>query len=508
MNPISPQILAAPLKILFATSEALPLIKTGGLADVSGSLPGALRGHGHDVRLILPAYPAALRRAGAVETVATLHLPGVREPVHILKGNLRDKGGSVYLVSAHEHFDRGGNPYTDLTGNDWGDNPDRFALFCQVIALMAQDLVGLDWRPDLVHCNDWQTGLAPLLLAEADDAPATLFTIHNLSYQGIFNRAAFDRLGLRETLWSPQALEYHGGFSFLKSGIVFAQRVNTVSPSYAKEVRLPRLGYGLDGLLEHLGARFSGILNGIDYREWDPASDPHIVCHYDADRFDLKATNKQALQDDFGLPQDDQAFLFGYIGRLVEQKGVDLILEVLPRLLRRPEVQIVLQGTGNAALERALQQAAQQYPTQVAVYVGYDEARAHHIEAGSDCFLMPSRFEPCGLNQLYSLRYGAVPLVHRTGGLADTVVDATPLNLERGLATGFVFENADAEGLWYALRQALGLRNYSAEAWRRLAVTGMRQDFSWDASACRYEALYRQAITDLHDYRPAVQPAA
>jgi starch synthase len=208
MDPI------APLNVLFATSEALPLIKTGGLADVSGSLPGALRSHGHDVRLILPAYPAALRRAGAVETVATLHLPGIREPVQLLEGRLPGQQVPVYLVSAHAHFDRSGNPYTDLTGNDWGDNPDRFALFCRVIALVAQDQAGLHWRPDLVHCNDWQTGLAPLWLAEAADAPATLFTIHNLSYQGIFNRAAFERIGLHEGLWNPQALEYHGGFFF------------------------------------------------------------------------------------------------------------------------------------------------------------------------------------------------------------------------------------------------------------------------------------------------------
>jgi starch synthase len=503
-----PEVSAGPLNVLFATSEALPLIKTGGLADVSGSLPGALRGHGHDVRVILPAYPAAVRRAGAVEIVATLRMPGIREPVHILEGHIHGSGIPVYLVSAHEHFDRGGNPYTDLTGSDWGDNPDRFALFCRVITLVARDRVSLDWRPELVHCNDWQTGLAPLLLAEAGDAPATLFTIHNLSYQGIFNRTAFERIGLRDTLWNPQALEYHGGFSFLKSGIVFAQRVNTVSPTYASEVRLPRLGYGLDGLLDHLGQRFSGILNGIDYREWDPATDPHIVSHYNTDRFDLKAPNKRALQEEFGLPLDNDTFLFGYIGRLVEQKGVDLILAVLPRLVTQPKVQIVLQGTGNLVLERSLLQAAQHHPSRVAVFIGYDEARAHRIEAGCDCFLMPSRFEPCGLNQLYSLRYGTVPVVHRTGGLADTVVDATPLNLERGSATGFVFENADVEGLWYALRQALALRGRPGDEWRRLAVTDMRQDFSWEASARRYEELYRLAINDRRQQRPRAQASA
>ncbi len=488
------------MRVLFATSEALPLIKTGGLADVSGSLPGALRDRGHDVRLILPAYPTAVRRAGALETVATLRLPGVKEPVHLLEGHMPPQGLPVYLVSAHEHFDRGGNPYTDLTGSDWGDNADRFALFCRVIALLARNRAGLNWQPELIHCNDWQTGLAPLYLHESPDAPPCLFTIHNLSYQGIYDRASFDRIGLPKELWSPNRLEYHGGFSFLKSGLQYARRVNTVSPGYAKEVLTPRLGYGLDGLLRHLGGRFSGILNGIDFNEWSPATDPHIACNYDAERFKLKTANKLALQDEFGLPQDEKALLFGYVGRLVEQKGVDLILGILPRLLAQPRMQLVLQGSGDKTLERKLMEAQQSYPSRVAVFLGYDEAKAHRIEAGCDSFLMPSRFEPCGLNQLYSLRYGAVPIVHRTGGLADTVVDATPANLEAGTATGFLFDHPDPEGLWYAVRQAIALRERSLEQWQRLALTGMRRDFSWEASARRYEALYRETLSE--------QPAA
>ncbi len=464
---------------------------------MSGSLPAALRRHGHDVRLILPAYPSALRHAGTLKTAATLSLPGVKEPVHILSTRMPGNEVPVYLVSAHEHFDRGGNPYTDLTGHDWGDNADRFALFCRVIALLARDRINLRWQPDLVHCNDWQTGLTPLLLSQQNHPPATLFTIHNLSYQGIFDRDAFNRLDLEESLWSPEKLEYHGGFSFLKSGIAFSQRVNTVSPTYATEVLTPRLGYGLDGLLNHLGTRFSGILNGIDYQEWNPASDPNIAQHYDADRFADKTLNKLALQREFGLPEDEKALVFGYIGRLVEQKGVDLILGILPRLLAQPRIQIVLQGTGNPALETALQQAHDKYSNRVAVFLGYDEAKAHQIEAGCDCFLMPSRFEPCGLNQLYSLRYGAVPVVHSTGGLADTVIDATPAHIEAGTATGFKFDNADLEGLWYAVRQAINLRTRSLQEWQQLAITGMRQDFSWEASALRYASLYHQAIEDV-----------
>lgn len=489
-----PQYSPEPLKILFATSEALPLIKTGGLADVSGSLPEALRGYGHDVRLILPAYPQALRRAGPVKVAATLKLPGVKEPVQILEGALPNNGVPFYLVSAHEHFDRGGNPYTDLTGSDWGDNADRFALFCRVITLLARDRVSLDWRPNLVHCNDWQTGLAPLFLSQEAGAPATLFTIHNLSYQGLFDKAAFERIGLPVALWSPEALEFHGGFSFLKGGITFADRVNTVSPSYAEEVRASRLGYGLDGLLRHLASHFSGILNGIDYREWNPFTDIHIASNYDSETFEQKQLNKAALQKQFGLPQDSNALVFGYVGRLVEQKGVDLILGTLPRLLTQSGVQIVLQGTGDKELQAALLKAQQKHPDRVAVFLGYDEANAHLIEAGCDSFLMPSRFEPCGLNQLYSLRYGTVPVVHRTGGLADTVVDASPANLEAGTATGYLFDHADVEGLWYAIRQVINLRDRSPDEWRQLAITGMEQDFSWEASALRYIDVYRDAI--------------
>lgn len=484
-----------PLRVLFASAEAVPLIKTGGLADVAGALPGALRHIGHDVRLILPAYPVAVKRAGELENVATLRLPGVKEAVHILAGALPD-GTPVYLVSAHEHFDRGGNPYTDLTGHDWGDNADRFALFSQVISLMARDRVSLDWRADLVHCNDWQTGLVPLYLADESDAPPVLFTIHNLSYQGIYGRNVFDRIGIADKHWCHRGVEFHGAFSFLKTGLVYAQRVNTVSPTYAEEVRKPALGYGLDGLLDHLGHRFSGILNGIDFHEWNPAGDPHLAVNYDADHFHLKAGNKTALQEEFGLPVDENTLLFGYIGRLVEQKGVDLILHVLPRLMNEPGVQIVMQGTGDPALEQALSQAQEQYPDRVAVFLGYDEAKAHRIEAGIDSFLMPSRFEPCGLNQMYSLRYGSVPVVHRTGGLADTVVDASPANLENGSANGFVFEHSDADGLWYAIRQLLALRHRSMDEWRQLALTGMRQDLSWESSAQHYEDVYRAAIAE------------
>ena len=484
------------LRVLVASSEVHPLVKTGGLADVAASLPAALRALGHDVRLIIPAYPMAVKRLAAVRRLCEFQPPGCRATVKLLGAQHPDHPVPLYLVDAPEYFCREGNPYIDLSGRDWGDNPERFLLFSQAVAQVASGLPALDWAPQIVHGNDWQTGLVPLLLRDQPSRPATVFTIHNLAYQGLFDRAAFDRLRLPPALWSVAGLEFHERMSFIKGGIVFSDRVNTVSPTYADEVKTPRFGCGLDGLLRQLGTRFQGILNGIDYRVWDPATDPHIAQHYDPDRIDLKALNRQALQREFGLPPNERAILFGYIGRLVEQKGVDLILAILPRLLANPDIQLVMQGTGNAEIERAMLETSREHPDQVGVYIGYDEARAHRIEAGSDSFLMPSRFEPCGLNQMYSLRYGTVPIVHRTGGLADTVINATPERLADGTATGILFDHSNADSLWHAVRYALRLYREQPERWRSLAQAGMRQDLSWTRSAQRYVDLYHAARAD------------
>ncbi len=483
-------------KILFAASEAQPLIKTGGLADVAGSLPQALRQLGHDVRLFLPAYPQAVERARQVEKVAELEIREYRAHCAILSARLGPDEVPVYLLHAPGIFDRAGNPYTGHDGHDWPDNAFRFTLFSKAAVAIARNRAGLDWAPDLVHANDWQTGLIPALLALEPERPATLFTIHNLAYQGVFDRYTFDGLGLPRQLWSVHGMEFHGHVSFIKGGISFADWVTTVSPTYAREICSPALGYGLEGLLQHRGERLSGVLNGIDYLEWNPASDPALDQTYDAERFELKAANQAALQRDLGLPERGDALVLGYVGRLVEQKGVDLILSILPRVLAHEQVQLVMLGSGHAALEDALSSAAAAHPGRVAAYVGYDERLSHRIEAGSDCFLMPSRFEPCGLNQLYSLRYGTVPIVHRTGGLADTVIDATPKNLLRGTATGFVFEHADPNGLWYAVDRAIELAGRPPAWWHKLAVTGMAKDFSWTSSARQYEALYEKAIAD------------
>ena len=477
-------------KILFAASEAHPLIKTGGLADVAGSLPIALSELGQDVRLVLPAYREALARIEGFSVIATIQCADTA--VRILESQLPGSPVPVWLVDAPHYFDRPGGPYLGPDGRDWPDNAARFALFGRVVADLALGRVGLAWQPDLVHCNDWQTGLIPALLALEPSRPATVFTLHNLAYQGLFAREIFKLLDLPGELWSPEAMEFHGQCSFIKGGLVFADRLTTVSPSYAEEIRTPALGYGLEGLLNHRSHDLSGILNGADYSVWDPSRDPYIVKNYDPGALYLKAFNKSDLQRRFELPVLKDVPLIGMIGRLVEQKGVDLLLEILPQLLRHP-LQLVLLGSGEAHLEQALQDWAKARPERIAVHLGYSEDLAHRIEAGADMFLMPSRFEPCGLNQMYSLRYGTVPIVRRTGGLADTVVDASEETLAAGAATGFVFDSPVPQALLATLLRALSLYTQTPR-WQRLVKTGMAQDFSWQKSARQYLDLYAETL--------------
>lgn len=480
------------MKILFASSEAHPLIKTGGLADVSGALPKALADLKQDVRLILPAYQELLARSAPPREIARLTLPGGPEPVRLLETVLPGSAVPVYLIDVPRGFDRPGNPYTGPDGRDWPDNADRFARFCRAVVELARDRTGLNWRPDIVHCNDWQTGLVPALLNLEPERPATVFTVHNLAYQGLFDWAAFQRLDLPYEWWSMHALEFHDKFSFIKGGLVYADRLTTVSPTYAREIRTAEYGCGLEGLLEHRADRLSGILNGADYAVWDPAGDPLLPAHFSRKSLKGKATNKQALQEHFDLPVAPKIPLFAHIGRLVAQKGIDLLLEILPELMQRP-LQLVLLGSGQADLESALRAAQRDYPDRLAVRIGYDEPLAHRIEAGADAFLMPSRFEPCGLNQIYSLRYGTLPIVRRTGGLADTVIDTRAATLDNGTATGFVFDDARPQSLLATLDRALNL--YAQRTvWTRVVKNAMGQDFSWTRSAREYLALYRDLI--------------
>ena len=477
--------------ILFATSEAYPLIKTGGLADVSGSLPTALHELGQDIRLTLPAYPEALQRAGAVQRVA--EIPTRFGVVSVLEGTLPGSTLPVWLLDHPDSFERSGNPYLAADGKPWQDNATRFTVFAQAITELAMGRCGLDWAPDIVHCNDWQTGLVPALLRLEHERPATVFTVHNLAYQGLFPMASLSALGLAPELGTSEALEFHGQLSFIKGGLIFADRISTVSPTYAEEIQRPEFGYGLDGLLRHRSAVLSGILNGIDEREWDPQRDQHLAQPYGAANVvEGKLANRLALSAEFGLEPSSRALLVGMVGRLVEQKGIDLVLDALPSLLELP-VQLVLLGSGEDRFEAALSEWAELEPRRVAVRIGYDERLAHVIEAGADTFLMPSRFEPCGLNQMYSLRYGTPPIVTRTGGLADTVTDASRDTLTRAEASGIVLERPETGALIEAMKRAC-LLFADKKLWLGMQRNGMRQDFTWRRSADAYLELYAEAM--------------
>lgn len=479
-------------RILFASSEAAPLIKTGGLGDISGSLPAALKSLRQAVRLVLPAYPEAVRNAGPLKKVASLSIGS--HPLQLLEGHMPDSNVIVWLVDSPAHFSRNGGPYTDASGHDWADNAERFALFSRVVVEIAMNRAGLNWQPEVVHNNDWQTGLVPALLNLEGPRPGTVFSIHNLAYQGVFPYQTFADLGLPAALWSYRSLEYFGNLSFIKGGLTFADRITTVSPTYAEEICTPGLGYGLDSLLRYRRSRLSGILNGVDYKIWDPCDDPLIDTPYSAEEPAGKKKNKRALQRHFGLPLKATTPLLGMVSRMVEQKGIDLVLDAAPKLIKIP-VQLAILGSGEKRFEKAALALARRFPKQIGVSIGYNESLAHLIEAGADMFLMPSRFEPCGLNQLYSLRYGTPPVVHETGGLADTVTHTNPHSLKEGTATGFVFNIPDVQGLQWAIRQGLDCYHRS-DCWPQIMKNAMNQDFSWNHSARLYLDIYRQAIQD------------
>jgi starch synthase len=483
------------MKILFVASEAYPLVKTGGLGDVLYSLPHALHHRGADIRLVLPGYRALLRQLEQVRILGWLDVRGAEGIVsaRILETRHSDYAFPLWIIDCPPLFDRAGNPYVSANGQDWPDNAERFAVFARVAALLAQDALDLGWQPAVVHTHDWQTGLVAAFLADQPLRPKTVFTIHNLAYGGYFSHSDFLRLQLPGHWWSSEGAEFHGGFSMLKAGIVYADAVTTVSPTYAAEICTPAFGYGLDGLLLSMQSKLHGILNGIDTTVWNPSTDVHLPAHYSMSRIlPGKRRNKQALLERF-LPHADaaamQAPLLGLVTRLVEQKGIDWVLAAMPVLLAETDVRFVLLGSGQVAYEQKLARLAKQHPERVFVEIGYDEPLAHLIEAGADLFLMPSRFEPCGLNQMYSLRYGTPPVVFKTGGLADTVVDTNEATLEDASATGFVFDTPDVASFLDAIRRALALYRQPTQ-WRRLQQTGMRQSFDWSESADHYLALY------------------
>lgn len=473
------------MRVLFVVSECAPFVKTGGLADVVGALPKALAPLGVDVRVMLPAYPglAELTAAGTVAVDLGALNGGSARLVAV-----RAAGLDLFLLDAPHLFDRPGNPYLGADGKDWPDNHLRFGALSLAAARLARSGDG-DWRPDLVHAHDWHAGLAPAYLRLAGGSPASLITIHNVAFQGLFPAATIAELGLPPEAFTAEGYEFHGKVNFLKAGLVYADRITTVSPTYARELMRPEFGMGLEGILAARRADVAGILNGIDLDAWDPQTDAAIALRYSARTWARKAANKTALEDRFGLAARPDAPLFCVISRLTRQKGIDLLIDALPRLVARGARLVVL-GSGEADLEAALTEAAKDHPESVAVRIAYDETLSHQMQAGADAILVPSRFEPCGLTQLYGLRYGTLPIVARTGGLADTVIDANDAALRTGCATGFQFSPVTAAGLGDAIDRACDAYA-DRRQWRAMTARAMKHPVGWERSAEAYAALYR-----------------
>jgi starch synthase len=475
------------MKVLFATSELAPWVKTGGLGDVAGALPAALREQGIDVRVLVPAYPEMLENFPDAREIAQPHGLGGLLPGPSLRQAIAPDGTPLLLLDYPHYFNRPGNPYLGPEGGDWLDNHLRFGLLSRVAAWLGSEASTLDWQPDIVHCHDWQTGLAAAYLNYLPGRRAkSLFTVHNLAFQGLFGHASLPELGLPDAAWHIDGVEYHGYLSFLKAGLQHANAITTVSPSYAREIQTDAEGMGMAGLLRHRSGQFSGILNGIDTHAWNPATDPHLFQTYSARRLEDKAINKAELQRQLGLEQRKDIPLLAVVSRLTEQKGLDLLLEVAPQALDLP-AQLVVLGSGAHVLEQGYVALAHQHPGRCAVTIGFDEALAHRIEAGADVFVMPSRFEPCGLNQMYSLRYGTPPVVRATGGLADTVIDA----VDEKHGNGFVFGLATTDALLEALRRAASAW-HDPRRWRALQKSGMARNSSWAEAARHYVELYQK----------------
>lgn len=470
------------MRVLYVSTEVYPALKTGGLADVNAALPRALIALGADVRLLLPGFPALLDTAGALQPVAILPPMFGAQPLRVVRGMLG--GVPAYFIDNPDFYARAGSPYTDPQGRDWPDNHLRFALLGWIAARFADGTFD-DWRPDIVHGHDWHAGLVPAYLAaRGGDRPGSVFTVHNLSYQGQFPAETFGDLRLPPHFFGLEGVEFYGNVNFIKAGLHYADRITTVSPTYAREIQGAAQGCGMDGLLRSRAGALSGILNGVDPREWSPSSDPRIPALFDAGHLAGKAACKAALQQTLGLGSDATAPLFGVVSRLTTQKGLDLLLAALPRLIDGGG-QLALLGAGDADLEQGFRAAAAAHPESIAARIGYDEILAHGIVAGADVIVVPSRFEPCGLTQMYGLAYGTLPLVRNVGGLADTVRDASAAD-----GNGFVFGEATAAALGAALERIFGLWRDAAQ-WSALRQRGMTEDLGWESSARSYLALYR-----------------
>jgi starch synthase len=485
------------VNILLATSEAVPFAKTGGLADVCGALPVELARLGHRPAVILPAYRQTRYCGLAIQPLGIDFIVPIGSKMvtgHLLRSSMPGVDVPVYLIEQDQYFDR--DELYDVDGKDYIDNCERFVFFSRAV-LEAIRL--LDLQVDVLHANDWQTGLVPAYLKiEYHSVPryqriAALFTIHNMSYQGKFWHWDMLLTGLDWKYFNWRQMEFHGNLNLLKTGMVFSDSISTVSPRYAQEIQSSALGCGLEDVLQYRRDALTGILNGIDPHEWDPQTDPHLPANYTAETVAQgKPICKAVLQKELGLPQDGRAPLVGMVGRLIDQKGFDLLADVLQRWVQTSDVQWAILGTGQPKYHKLLETLAERFPQKVAVRLEFSNPLAHRIEAGADIFLMPSRFEPCGLNQMYSLRYGTVPLVRATGGLADTIVGYDP-QAPNPAANGFVFQEYSTLTLSETIRQACDAYR-RPEVWSQLIATGMRQDWSWARRAREYVELYQKTM--------------
>ena len=474
------------IRVLSIASEAAPLVKTGGLADVAGALPAAVADHGVEMTTLVPGYPAVLAAIGATpRTRAVRQWPSLLgQPARLLKGKLGDH--PLLVLDAPGWFRREGGPYGDPAGRDWPDNAMRFAAFARAGADIAADF-------DLAHAHDWQAAMVPAYLrfAPAGKAPPSVMTIHNMAFQGHYPAAIFAELGLPPEAFAINGVEYHGGVGFLKAGLESAWAITTVSPTYAREIRKAEFGMGLDGLIRARGGDVTGIVNGIDTREWNPATDPALAATYTARNLGRRAANKAAIEAEFGLAPGDGP-LFVVISRLTWQKGMDVLLGALDHLVGNG-ARLAMLGSGDKALEAGFVAAAARHPGRIGVRIGYDEALSHRLQGGGDAILVPSRFEPCGLTQLYGLAYGCVPVVARTGGLADTVIDANPAAIALGAATGVQFNAVSHDQLTEAIERTVALFHDRA-TWAAMQRAGMKSDFSWGRSGKAYADLYARLV--------------
>ncbi|MCC7325882.1 MAG: glycogen synthase GlgA [Burkholderiales bacterium] len=474
------------MRVLSVAAEAFPLIKTGGLGDVVGALPAALAAEGVEVRTLLPGYPAVMAAIGDAPVVhaydALFGAPARIRAAHAA-------GLDLFVLDAPQFYARDGGPYAAADGGEWGDNAFRFAALSRAAADLGRG-VAAAFVPDVVHAHDWQAGLAPAYLHYGAGArPGTVMTVHNLAFQGQIGGELLDALGLPWHAWSIDGVEYYGAIGYLKAGLALADRITTVSPTYAVEIRTPEGGMGMDGLLRHRARDLTGILNGIDDVAWNPAADPHLRAVFDATRMAPRERNRAALRSRMGLAATPAAPLFGVVSRFTWQKGMDLVLQSIGDLLSGG-AQLAVLGTGDATLEQAFVDAAARHPGRVAVHLGYSEDLAHLLQGGSDAILVPSRFEPCGLTQMCALRYGALPVVAKVGGLADTVVDAGVAAIRDGVATGISFYPVTREKLGWAIGRTLALWQ-DQDCWHRLQAQAMVTDVGWRNPARQYAQIYR-----------------